>query len=237
MRVVNVDYNRNGHQPKRMGQYGPYQTTYTVPREVAFRLIDENGFHVVNAGKKFPYLISNVVTADGIPLGIAPIQDTALSGEDSVVRVQIPITQGQAQLSIGDQPVDAILSLYGVNGKIQYPIFENRKIRFTVTPASPFPLDLQAIYEKYDADKYAADTAAQDEIMAQKYSQMIASETEAKAAADKAKAAADAAAAKKQAADDAIAAATNEQASRNKTLWTVGGLAGLGLLAYLAFFE
>jgi len=237
MRVVNVDYSRNGHQPKRMGQYGPYQTTFTVPREAAFRIIDENGFYNVNAGKKFPYTITNIVTADGIPLGLAPIQSTALSGEDSVVRVQIPITQGQGQLSIGDQPVDAVLSLYGINGNIQYPIFENRKIRFTVTPASAFPLNLQAIYEKYDADKYAAETAAQDEIMAQKYSQMIASEAQAKAAADKAKAAADAAAAQKQAADDAIAAATNEPASRNKMIWTVGGIAALGLLSYLAFVD
>jgi hypothetical protein len=220
-----------------MGQYGPYNMPTTAPREVAFRIIDENGFHVVNAGKKFPFIVTDVVAADGTPIQKGPIKGTALSGEDSVVRVSIdaPLTVGE--WSLLDQPVNGTLTLYGVNNSVQYPILASRRVFFTVPPASPFPLDLQAIWEKYDADQYAAETAAQDEIMAQKYSQMIASEAEAKAAADKAKAAADAAAAKEKAASDAVAAALNEQSSRDKTLWTIGGLAGVGLLAYLAFFE
>jgi hypothetical protein len=220
-----------------MGQYGPYNMPTTARREVAFRLIDENGFHVVNAGKKFPFTISDLVVSDGMPIQKTLIKGTAISDEDSIVRVGVDVPMTAGEWSLMDKAVNGVLSLWGVNGTQQYPIFTGRRLLFTVPPASPFPLDLQAIWEQYDADKYAADTAAQDEIMAQKYAQMIASEAEAKAAADKAKAAADAAAAKKQAADDAIAAATNEQTSKDKMLWTVGGLAALGLLGILAFMD
>lgn len=237
MRVVNMAPRPLPRSPQRMGQYGPYNIPTTTPREVAFRIVDENGFHVVNAGKKFPFTITDVVAADGMPIQKGPIKGTALSGEDSIVRIVLDAPLRAGDWSLLDQPVNGSLTLSGVNGSVQYPIISSRKVLFTVPPASPFPLNLQPIWEKYDADQYAAETAAQDEIMAQKYSQMLASEADAKAAADKAKAAADAAAAKQQAADEAVQAALNEESSRNKTFWTLGGIAGLGLLAYLAFFE
>ncbi len=237
MRVVNIDYSRNGYAPKRMGQYGPYNIPTTARREVAFRLIDENGFHVVNAGKKFPFSITDVIATDGMSINKGPIKGTALSDEDSVVRIPLDVPLQAGEWSLMDQAVNGTLTLWGINGSDQYPIIASRKILFTTPPASQLPLDLQAIWEKYDADKYAAETAAQDEIMAQKYQDMLVSEADAKAAADKAKAAADAAAAKQQAADDAVKAALNEQSSRNKVLLTIGGVAGVGLLAYLAFMK
>lgn len=237
MRVVNIAPRPLPRSPQRMGQYGPYNIPTTARREVAFRLIDENGFHVVNAGKKFPFAVSDMVASDGMVIQREPIRGTALSDEDSVVRIPIDVPLQAGEWSLMDKSVNGTLTLMGINGKETYPIIANRKILLTAPPASAFPLDLQAIWAKYDADKYAAETAAQDEIMAQKYAQMIASEAEAKAAADKAKAAANAAAAKQQAADEAVQTALNEQSSRNTTIWTVGGLAGLGLLAYLAFFE
>lgn len=237
MRVVNIDYSRNGHAPKRMGQYGPYNIPTTARREVAFRLIDENGFHVVNAGKKFPFSVTDLVAADGMPIQKGPVKGTALSDEDSIVRIPVDVLLQAGEWSLMDKSVNGTLTLFGVNGSVQYPIIASRKILFTAPPASAFPLNLQAIWEKYDADRYAAETAAQDEIMAQKYAQMIASEAEAQAAADKAKAAADAAAAKQQAADDALQAALNEQSSKDKTLWTVGGIAALGLLGLIAYMD
>lgn len=235
MRVSNIDYPQ---APRRatLGQYGPYQTTYTTRREAAFKLIDEEGYHNVNSGKKFPYQISNVVAADGTPLmSGAPILGTAVSGEDSVVRIPIDVPQGAGQPSLGDQPVDATLSLWKVYNNIQYPIFQNRRLRFTVPPASPLPLDLQPIYASYEADKYAEETARLDQIMAEQYAAMIKSEQEAKESAAKAAAAAQDAAAKKQAAQDAVDAAVNAESVRNKKLlFTIGGLAALGAIAYFA---
>lgn len=236
MRIVNISPGvRNVQRPAALGQYGAYQTSYTTPREVAFRFIDEEGWHNVAEGKKFPYTVSNVVSTGGAPLISGPVKGTALSGEGTVVRVAIPIPQGQGNVSISDQPVSAVLSLYGVKDGAQYTIFENRKILFTVAPASPLPLDLGPIYAKYEADKYAAETAAQDEIMGQKYEAMLATEAQAKAASEKAKAAAEVATALKQAADEAIAIALNEKYEKNKLLLVVGGVAALGLLAYLVW--
>jgi hypothetical protein len=230
MRVENVRYPQNR---RVLGQ----QTDFSSPREVAFRIVDENGYHVVNAGKKFPFTISNMTWADGRAVPGGSVKGTALSEEDgSIVRVRLQVPRDPNNFALQDSPVDGVLTLYGVNGSVQYPIFDGRKLRFTVPPASAMPLDLQAIYASYEADKYAADTAAQDEIMAQKYAAMVASEDQAKAAADKAKQAAQDAAAKKQAADDAIAAASGEQTSKNrKIMLAVGGLAALGLVSYFAF--
>lgn len=233
MRVSNIDYGRNGARPASMGQF-------KSPREVAFRIIDENGYHVVNPGKKFPFTVSSMVWADGTSLQSAPLKGTALSETEgpasSVVRVQLNVPQDPNNFARQDLPVDATLSLFGVNGDVTYPIFENRRIRFTVPPASPLPLDLEAIYGAYEADKYAEETARLDQIMAEQYAAMIRTEEEAKAAAEKAAQAAQAAAAKKKAAEDAVEAATNAASARNKKiLYTIGGVAAIGLLAYLAF--
>lgn len=230
MRVANVDYGQNGHRSAGLGQF-------VTPREVAFRITDENGYHVVNAGKKFPFTITNIVAADGTTIERAPIKGTAISGENSLLEVTLDLPKNPNDFSPQDQPADATLSLYGVFGGVQYPIIVDRKVRFTVPPASPFPLDLQAIYAKYDADKYAAETARQDEIMAQKYAAMLVTEAEAQAAADKARAAAEDAAAKKAAADEAVRIALNEKSAKNKTLWTIGGIVGLGVLSYLLFVD
>lgn len=236
MRVENVRY-QNVRRPQ-LGQAAPYQTDFSSPREAAFRIIDENGYHTVNAGKKFPFTVSNITWGDGSAVPGGTVKGTALSEEDgSIVRVHLQVPRDPNNFALQDSPVDGVLTLYGVNGSVQYPIFEGRKFRFTVPPASATPLDLQAIYASYDADKYAADTAAQDQIMAQKYADMLISEDQAKVAADKAKLAAEDAAAKKKAADDAIAIALNEQTSKNKLLWAAGGLAALGLFAYLALGE
>lgn len=234
MRVVNIDSPRRS---PALGQYSPYQTSYSSPREVAFRLIDENGFHVVNAGKKFPYVITNVVGADGSPIQSGPINGTILSKEGSLLRIPLSIPRNVGDFSAGDQPVNGVLSLYGMNGDVQYPIFENRKIMFTVPPASPLPLDLQPIYEKHDADTYAAETAAQDEIMAEKYASMVATEEEAKVAADKAQVAAVDAAEKQQAAEVAVQAAINPNPRNDDMMWAVAGIASVSLFTYLAFVK
>lgn len=236
MRVENVQY------PKVVRRQSMGQAMLQSPREVVFRIVDENGYHVVNPGKKFPFTLSNIVWANGTPIETGILKGTALSEAESpsssVVRVTVQVPNNPNDYALQDQPVDATLNLYGVNGGVTYPIFANKRLRFTVPPASAFPLDLQTVYASYDADKYAADTAAQDEIMAQKYASMLVTEAEAQAAADKAKAAAADAAAKKAAADDAIAAALNEQTSRNKKLmWAIGGLAALGLVGYLALHD
>lgn len=232
MRVSNVNYGRNG---SRLGQGDPFKS----PREVVFRIIDENGFHVVNPGKKFPFTISNPTWADGTPIPGAPINGTALSEEESpsssVVRIRLQVPHNPNDYRLQDVPADATLTLYGVNGNVTYPIFAGRRLRFAVPPASPFPLNLQAVYDQVLADKYAAETARQDQIMAEQYAQMIATEEQAQAAAEKARLAAEDAARKKKIADDAIAAATNEKASRETILWAVGALAALGVISYLAF--
>lgn len=235
MRVSNVNYGRNGSRPTGLGQGDPFKS----PREVAFRIIDENGFHVVNPGKKFPFTISNMTWANGTLIPEPTVRGTALSEAESpsssVVRVQFRVPTNPNDYRLQDAPVDATLSLWGMNGNVTYPIFENRRIRFTVPPASAFPLDLQAIYDQVLADKYAAETARQDQLMAEQYASMIATEEQAKAAADKARLAAEDAARKKKIADDAIAAATNADASRQKTLmWALGGLAAVGIISYLA---
>lgn len=222
-------------RPADLGQFAPYQTNSSLPREVAFRIVDENGYHVVNAGKKFPFVITNVVSADGRLLNAGPIKGTALSEEGSIVRVPLSVVGDPNNFALQDQPVDAVLTISGVNGSTQYPIIETRKVRFTVPPASAFPLDLEAIYAKYDADKYAAEQAVLDAQMLKNYQDGLASEAQAQAAADKAKAAAADAASKKAAADAAVMAAVNEQSSKNKTWWAIGGVAALGLVAYFAF--
>lgn len=229
MRVENVQ-----HPNTRRQSLG--QAMLQTPREVAFRIVDENGFHVVNPGKKFPFTISNIVWADGTPIPTGSVKGTALSESESpsssIVRVTLQVPNNPNDYRLQDAPVDATLNLYGVNGGVTYPIFENKRIRFTVPPTSAFPLDLQAIYGSLEADKYAAETAAQDEIMAQKYVDMIATEDQARAAAERAKAAAEAAVTKKQAADAAVQAALGERSSR--VMWAIGGLAALGLVGYLA---
>jgi len=239
MRVVNVSYGRPVVQRSPvLGQYGPTNmgpSNFIPTREVAFRIIDENGFHVVNAGKKFPFVITNVTAADGSAIARAPIQGTAVSEEGSIVRLAIPVTYDPSNFGIQDAPVDATITLYGVNGSAQYPIIEGRKVRFTIPPASAFPLDLQAIYAKYDADKYAAEQAVLDAQMLENYQKGLATEAQAQAAADKAKAAAAEAASKKAAADEAVLAAVNERSSKNKTLLAIAGVAALGLITYFAF--
>lgn len=229
---------------------------FTMPREVAFRIIDESGYHVVNAGKKFPFTITNIVAADGTLISSGPVKGTAVSGDDSLLKVSINLPRDPNDFSPQDQPADATLTLSGVFGGVQYPIIESRKIRFTVPPASAFPLDLQAIYAKYGADKYAAETARQDEIMGQQYAAMVAAEAAAQtaaekaraaeavqaaadaaqAAADKASAAAADAAAKKKAADDAVQIALNEKTQHEKTLWVLGGVLGLAALGTGYYF-
>lgn len=253
MRVSNIVY--PPRRPAALGQYGPYQTpTWVAPREAAFKFIDEEGFHNTSAGKKFPYQISNVVAADGSPLNLPPITGTALSEEGSIVRIPIQIQQGAAgSIPIGGQPVNATLSLWKVYKGIQYPLFQNRRLLFTVPPAAPLPLNLEAIYASYVADKaaaeaeaYARETARLDQEMLEQYEAQLRTEAteaarqkaaaEAQAAAERAAIAAADAAAKKKAADDAVEEAVNAEAARNKKLLlTVGGVGVLGLLGYLIF--
>lgn len=254
MRLVNVNYGPIA--PKRAALGQSYETNFNGPREVAFRIVDENGYHVVNPGKKFPFTISNMVWANGTPLQAGVVKGTAQSEAESpsssIVRVSMQVPKDPNNFALQDMGVDATLSLYGVNGGVTYPIFENRRIRFTMPPASAFPLDLQAIYgevlkqkEADDAERYAAETAAQDQQMLENYQAGIASEAAAAAATEKARVAAADAAAKKQAASDAAAAAEAARAAaladtayRNKKImWAVGGIAALGLLGYFALGE
>jgi hypothetical protein len=237
MRVSNIVYPQP--RPAALGQYGPYQTTYNAYREAAFKFTDEEGYRLSPAGRKFPYQISDVVSVEGSPLVPGPTTGTASSEDGGLVRIPLQIPQGTNNVLIGSQPVNATLSLWKIYNGIQYPIFQNRRLLFTVAPASPLPLDLEAIYASYEADAYAAETARLDAEMAEQYATMVRTE-EAEAAkaaaAQKAAAAAADAAAKKRAAQEAVEAAVNAEAVRNKkVLLTVGGVAALGLLAYLAF--
>jgi hypothetical protein len=228
MRIENVRY----QNARQLGQ-----TAFNSPREVAFRFIDENGNHVVNPGKKFPFTISNLLWADGTPASNTPINGTALSETESpsssVLRVQIHVPIDSTNLALQDMAVDGTLTLNGVNGGTTYPIFTGKRVRFVMPPGGSItPLDLQAIYDSYAADKYSAAAAAQE----QEYATGVVSDYQAQAAADKAKLAAEDAAVKKQAADAAIAVALNDQTSKNKVLWAVGGIAALGVIAYLALW-
>jgi hypothetical protein len=240
MRVVNVDNGLNVKRPQALGQYyGGYpQPSYAPKRDVAFRFIDEEGFHNVMPGKKFPFTITRIVSAEGVPVESAPINGTALSEESiggSIVRVPLSIPYVPSTSGSQDTPVDARLSLYGTIGQTTYPIFVDRKVRFTISPASPMPLNLEPIYAEYEADKYAKDLAVLDQQMLESYEKGLATEAQAKAAADKAKAAAEDAASKKEAADKAVQAALNEETEQKKIYWTIGGVAALGLLAYLVW--
>lgn len=233
MRVVNVNYGRPAVQRSPlMGQYGPSAPSNFIPtREVRFRIVDEKGNHIVN-GKKFPFVINKGYGA--------PITGTAVSEEESasgsVVIISLNALYNPSDSGIQAAPVYATLSLSTITrGGETYPIFENKKLMFTVPIAAPTPLDLQPIYEKYDEDKYAAEQAVLAAQMLKNYQDGLASEAQAQAAADKATAAAADAASKTAAADKAVQVAVNEQSFKNKTLWAIAGVAALGLVTYFAF--
>lgn len=240
MRVVNLDNRLNVKRSQALGQFyggGVSQQQYTPQRDAAFRFINEEGYRNVMPGKKFPFTITSIVSVEGVPVESAPIRGTALSEDDiagSIVRVPLSVPNVPSTSGSMDTPVDAKLSLYGTVGQTTYPIFVDRKVRFTISPASPMPLDLQSIYAKYEADKYAAEQAALDQQMSDNYEKGLATRAQADAASAKAQAAAEDAASKKMAADEAVLAALNEKASKNTTYLIVGGVAVLGLLAYLA---
>jgi hypothetical protein len=230
MRVVNVNYVRPVVQSPRMGQ----PSNFIPTREVSFRIVDENGNHIVN-GKKFPFMINRGYGA--------PITGTAVSKEEgpasSIVKIQLQALYDPSDAGPQAAPVYAALSLNTTTKDgVTYPIFENKKFVFTAplwnSPAAPTPLDLQPIYAKYDADKYAAEQAVLDAEMLKNYQDGVATEAQAQAAADKAKAAAADAASKTAAADAAVQVAVNES-SKNRTLFAVAGVAVLGLIAYFAF--